>query len=93
MMTVKKTRKSTLHEKCRTQRLKVMIQTKVKICQIFLPERELLCPYRLFCQIRDEKRTILIHFQHEEIIREIWRHIAGEGGNPPAASMVSIASR
>ena len=24
-----------------------MIQTKVKICQIFLPDRELLCPYRL----------------------------------------------
>jgi hypothetical protein len=37
-----------------------------------------------FCQIRDEKRTILVHVQHEEIIREIWKHEAGEdAGEPP----------
>jgi hypothetical protein len=41
-----------------------------------------------FSQMRDEKRTILVDFQHEDIILEIWKHKrqeAGEGiDNPPA---------
>ena len=43
-----------------------------------------------FCQIRDERRTILVHFQHEEIIREIWKHVAGAGpGDPPEITKTS----
>ena len=28
----------------------------------------------LFSQMRDEKRTILVDFQHEDMILEIWQH-------------------
>jgi len=49
----------------------------------------------LFCQMRDEKRTILINWQHEDLIVEIWEHerqTAGEGidNRPPIEHTSSV---
>ena len=49
----------------------------------------------LFCQMRDEKRTILINWQQEDMILEIWEHerqTAGEGidNRPPIEHTSSV---
>ena len=49
----------------------------------------------LFCQMRDEKRTILVNWQQEDMIVEIWEHerqTAGEGidNRPPIEHTSSV---
>jgi len=49
----------------------------------------------LFCQMRDEKRTILVNWQQEDMIVEIWEHerqTAGEeiDNRPPIEHTSSV---
>ena len=49
----------------------------------------------LFCQMRDEKRTILVNWQQEDMILEIWEHErqttgGGIGNRPPIEHTSSV---
>jgi hypothetical protein len=49
----------------------------------------------LLCQMRDEKRTILVNWQQEDMIVEIWEHErqtagGGMGNRPPIEHTSSV---